>query len=468
VSPGGLCPVARAYRFPLSAGHPPPAVGVPKPHFPLLDFRLSRQSPLAAAIAVLLLHSLTAAAEEPGVSPDELEEFRRALGEDAPAQKPAPAEAPAQALPSASNAAAGVGFALPGVLISLQSMNPDMSFILDVAGARFSREPSLQTGGHDPQRTGFNLQQLELAIGRTVDPYFRFDGNIVFAQFGVEIEEAYATTLSLPAQLQVRAGQFLTRFGRINPTHVHSWDFVDQPLAVGRIFGSEGNRGLGAELSWLAPLPWYAELVGSATSANGQATARSFYGNRDLGVRSPLDLQLTGALKQFFEISEDVSILWGLSAASGPNPAGNQTFTHVYGTDLYVKYRPLRDTGWMSLALQAEANWRRRQVVGDVLSDVTGYAQVVYRWHQQWSAAVRTEVGAPAVGLSGQVVSDPLDPSWTDVRHRHSANLTFYPTEFSRIRLQGSMDVPTWEDRPRYAAFLAFEVVVGAHGAHKF
>jgi len=337
-----------------------------------------------------------------------------------------------------------------------------------VAGAWFSREPSLQTGGHDPQRTGFNLQQLELSVGRSVDPYFRFDGNIVFSQFGVEIEEAYATTLSLPAQLQVRAGQFLTRFGRINPTHVHSWEFVDQPLAVGRVFGAEGNRGLGAEISWLSPLPWYAEWVGSATSANGQATARSFYGSQDQGVRSPLDLQLTCALKQFFEVSDDLSVLWGLSAASGPNPAGNQTFTHVYGTDLYVKYRPLRDTGWTSLSLQAEANWRRRQVVGDVLSDVTAYAQVVYRWHQQWSAAARTELGTPAAGLSGRVVADALDPAWTGIRHRHSANLTFYPTEFSRIRLQGAADVPTWEDRPRFSAFLAFEVVVGAHGAHKF
>jgi len=415
---------------------------------------------LHATFAAFLAFAAAPSAHAQDVSPEELQELQRALEADKQSAPPAAVQPP----PSAAPVSAGPG----GLAAALQSMNPDMSLILDVAGAWFSREPSLQTGGHDPQRTGFNLQQLELSVGRSVDPYFRFDGNIVFSQFGVEIEEAYATTLSLPAQLQVRAGQFLTRFGRINPTHVHSWEFVDQPLAVGRVFGAEGNRGLGAELSWLSPLPWYAEWVGSATSANGQATARSFYGSQDQGVRSPLDLQLTCALKQFFEVSDDLSVLWGLSAASGPNPAGNQTFTHVYGTDLYVKYRPLRDTGWTSLSLQAEANWRRRQVVGDVLSDVTAYAQVVYRWHQQWSAAARTELGTPAAGLSGRVVADALDPAWTGSRHRHSANLTFYPTEFSRIRLQGAADVPTWEDRPRFSAILAFEVVVGAHGAHKF
>lgn len=154
-----------------------------------------------------------------------------------------------------------------------------------------------------------------------MDPYFRFDANIVFELFEVEIEEVYATTLDLPALLQVRAGQFLTRFGRINSTHLHSWDFVDQPFAIGRIFGPEGNRGLGVELSWLAPLPWYVELVGSVTEASGEATAGSF-GSSDLGVDSPLDFQYTGAIKQFWPLRGDTSLAIGLSAATAPNATG--------------------------------------------------------------------------------------------------------------------------------------------------
>ena len=59
------------------------------------------------------------------------------------------------------------------------------------------------------------------------------------AEFGVEVEEAYLTTLALPANLQVRASQFLTRFGRLNSTHPHAWDFTDQPLVNGRFFGGE-------------------------------------------------------------------------------------------------------------------------------------------------------------------------------------------------------------------------------------
>lgn len=346
----------------------------------------------------------------------------------------------------------------------------DLSFILDVSAAAFTAKEPLQGGGHDPRQNGFNFNQLELAIGSVVDPYLRFDGNIVFSQFGVEVEEAYVTTLELPAGLQMRAGQFLTRFGRMNATHPHAWDFVDQPFALSRVFGGEGNRGLGAELSWLTPLPWYVEVLGSITDATGESTARSFFGAEASRVLSPLDLQLTGAVKQFFELSDDWSLLWGLSTATGPNPTGYRNRTDIFGTDLYLKYRPISGGGDSnsSLALQAELLYRRRQVPDDVLTDVNGYGQVVWRMNRRWATAARYELGTPAHGSDGHVVDDPLDPEWTESRHRISANVTFWPTEFSRLRLQGATDLVGWRDAPDYSVFLSLEAVIGAHGAHAF
>src|SRR5688572_18289599 len=188
------------------------------------------------------------------------------------------------------------------------ALNLKIAVILDVAAAYFSDEP-LQLGGHDPSRTGFTFQQLELSIGASIDPYFRFDSNIVFSQFGVEVEEAYATSLALPWGLQLRAGQFLTRFGRINASHPHSWQFADQPLIIGKFFGSEGNRGLGGEISWLSPLPWYVELIGSVSDAGGDCCARSYFGGGDLGVRGIDDFLYTLALKQFFPFDDE----WSLS-----------------------------------------------------------------------------------------------------------------------------------------------------------
>lgn len=348
------------------------------------------------------------------------------------------------------------------------SMNPDISLILDAALAYFSEDENLQTGGHDPTVNGFNLQQLEMSIGAAVDPYFRFDANLVFSLFGVEVEEAYGTTLALPWRLQSRFGQFLHRFGRINATHPHSWDFVDQPFAVGRVFGGEGGRGLGVELSWLSPLPWYAEVVTTAMQADGEATARSFYGGGNLGVEGPLDLLYVTALKQFFPLGEDWSCLWGLSGAFGPNPTGRSNRSDVYGTDLYVKYRPVTRESQLMIAWQSEVFYRRRQIPEHLLEDVSLYTQLVFQLTKRWATAARYEYGSAAVGLNGEPGLDPLDPDWTEARQRVAANLTFWPTEFSRLRLQGSYDVPDWLERGVWATFLSAELVAGAHGAHNF
>ena len=355
----------------------------------------------------------------------------------------------------------------------LQSLNPDIALIADVALAVFSAAPedvpALQAGGHDAQKNGFNFQGLELSAGKAVDPYFRFDANLVFGAEGVEIEEAYATTLGLPGQLQVRAGKFLTRFGRLNPTHLHVWDFSDQPFVLSRVFGGEGNRGVGLEGSWLLPLPWYVELVASATEASGEGTTRSFQDeNPDFFVQGPLDVQGTVALKQFFALSDDWSLLWGLSGAEGPNPTGPRTRSWIAGTDVYLKYRPLSGGSTTQVALQAEGFWRVREVPDGVLEDFGLYAYLSWRFAQRWTAAVRYELGTPARDGSGAVAADYLDPDWTANRQRFSATLTFRPTEFSRLRLQASVDRPGWWPRPNVAVLLTLGVAVGAHGAHTF
>ena len=194
---------------------------------------------------------------------DDLDEIRKALGQDQKAREESGPEPPS----SGEAAPTGAG------LTPSNELNAAMSLILDAALAWFSRDENNQRGGHDPTENGFNLQQLEMSAQAAVDPYFRFDTNIVFSLFGVEVEEAYGTTLSLPWNLQLRAGQFLTRYGRLNNTHPHSWDFVDQPMVHGKLFGSEGQRGLGIELSVLLPLPWYVEVVGATMGPAGGATA---------------------------------------------------------------------------------------------------------------------------------------------------------------------------------------------------
>ena len=379
------------------------------------------------ALAVVAWCARVRAQDEPELTPEELAEIEAVTGDDAAAIAESREQQP------------GSG----GVSAVLQALNPDISFIVDVALAAFSDEAgNLQAGAHDPSQNGFNLQQVELAIGKAVDPFFRVDGNIVFGEFGVEIEEMYATTLSLPWNLQLRVGQFLTRFGRLNATHPHTWDFVDQPLILGRYFGGESNRGLGAELSYLTPLPWYVEVVGSVTNPIGEATARSFLGGSGLSIESPLDFQGTLAVKQFFELGDDWSLLWGLSAANGPNATGHDNRTDIYGTDVYLKYRPISEGSYTIVALQAEWLMRRRQVPDDLMWDHGGYVYGFWRFSKRWGVAARYELGAASRDEDGDRVGDDLDPQWVDDRHRVSASATLWPTEFSRVRLQGSVDAP--------------------------
>ncbi len=323
--------------------------------------------------------------------------------------------------------------------VSNTILNPDLAFILDVAAGYVS---------------GGDLDiplELEMAAGKAVDPYFRFDGVVAFSPEGAEIEEAYATTLALPLDLQVRAGQFLTRFGRQNGTHAHTWELVDRPFALERVFGEEGLRGPGAEVSYLTPLPFYVELVGSATLPA-------------IPIDHPKDLQVMTAAKTFFELDPDWSLLWGASWTTGPNDLGAGKRTHVVGTDVFLKWRPITRQSYQQIGLQTEWLYRTREVPGKTWHpDVDGYAQLGWRFAQRWATAARWEYGSGA----DLVALDDLDPGWTEDRHRFTSSLSFYPTEFSRVRVQGSVDLPAWAD-PVYAGVVALEVAAGAHGSHSF
>ncbi|HEV3027386.1 MAG TPA: zinc-regulated TonB-dependent outer membrane receptor, partial [Planctomycetota bacterium] len=196
------------------------------------------------------------------------EEFRKALGP--PENKPAPAQN-SPFIPAAPPS--GSAFKLI-----------DLAFdILAVGGTSSASEAEmrdLEAGGHDPKNRGFTMQNVELTFAGVVDPYLRGDANIVLqidpnGDTTIELEEAYLTTLEFPYNLQLKAGQYFSQFGRLNATHPHTWDFVDQPVINSRLLGEDGFRGPGGQLSWLTPLPFFAELTGSVQNAQG-GTAKSF------------------------------------------------------------------------------------------------------------------------------------------------------------------------------------------------
>ena len=83
---------------------------------------------------------------------------------------------------------------------------------------------------------------------------------------GIEVEEAYLVTTSLPWNLQLKAGTFRSQMGRNNTQHLHLQHFTRRPLFTSLLFGADGMRGPGAQASVLLPLPWFATFYVEAFS----------------------------------------------------------------------------------------------------------------------------------------------------------------------------------------------------------
>jgi hypothetical protein len=373
--------------------------------------------------------------------------------------------------------------------------------VLGAGGTSTAEEPelrSLEAGGHDPKNRGFTIQNVELTLAGVVDPYLRGDANIVLqideaGETVVELEEVYLTTLDLPFHLQLKVGQFFTAFGRLNPTHPHAWDFVDQPAIHSRLFGPDGLRSQGLQLAWLTPLPFFAELTGSVQNAHGETVTsfRSAPGETLAGrvlierdVKSARDLLYLLRLRTSFDPTEELTLVPGASALFGPNASGTQTETQIYGADLYVKWKPLsNDHGWPFLAWQTEAllrRYRAAEVLEEggaaieperTLDDYGLYSQLLWGFARPWVVALRYERAAGEADsftlpdLSYSSASDPV----RDERQRYSAALSYYPSEFSKLRLQYNYDHAQFlSQTDAHGAYLQFEILFGAHGAHKF
>lgn len=348
---------------------------------------------------------------------------------------------------------------------STNDLNPNLSIILDTGFAWQSDEATL-VGGPDPKRFGFFFQGAELAFEADVDPFFTFDAHLIAQLDGLKVGEAYGTTLALPAGLQARFGKFKTEFGRVNPIHLHAWKFTALPLANGKMFGPAGLNGLGLEVSQLLPLPWYVEWTLAVQDLSAPPTGRAFLRKPEL-VEGPLDFVASGRLEQFFELSPDTSLLFGLNGAVGRNDSGgadrrDELRTEIFGLDWYAKWKAAdrNEVGW-----QTEAMARRRETPAGDRRDVGGYSYLY------WAPVPRWEVGSRYGAVSGplEAEEDELHPDWLEWRHRIGPALTHYPTEFSRFRLEYmASSAGSGFNDPEHVVLLQAQLVTGAHGAHKY
>lgn len=384
---------------------------------------------------------------------------------------------------------------------------------LDVIGsvgtstARNDVIQQLQGGHHDPKQRGFTLQQAELALAGAVDPYFRVDTHLTSVidpegETIVELEEAYATTTSLPYGLQVKAGHYLTEFGRINPVHLHDWDWGDQPVIVSRVFGGDGLRAPGARVSYVPQTETYYEFLLGVQNASGE-TVKSFLANEEVydeegiggrffeerDVRAFNDVLWTARASSSISIDDTKVFNYGASMLFGPNATGNAGETFVYGADFVFLWRPVsNDKGFPFFKVQGE--WIGREfdaqeqtdendplitgdevlLPGDTLRDHGFFLQGLWGFQRGWSTGLRAEIATgsgESYDADADTFSRALDFDRTD-RLRVSPILVYQPSEFTRIRLQYNYDESDHlGDSGEHSIWLTFQTLIGVHQPHR-
>jgi hypothetical protein len=261
------------------------------------------------------------------------------------------------------------------------------------------------------------------------------------------------------------------------------WAFVTSPILYSRLLGADGLRNPGGQLSWLAPTPFFTELTLGVFNSGGE-TAYSFRSDdgttdiagglaNDQGVQSLDDLLYVPRVSSSFDLSDTQTLVLGASGAFGPNASGPDAWTSMAGGDLYWKWRPVNaEKGWPFVAVQSEVIYRwykaaERTSANDgvtVLPEETFrswgfYAQGLWGFQPRWVAGVRGEY------VSGDTGSE--EENLRCDRSRLSPNLTFLPTEFSKLRLEYDYDHRSGlEDN--HSLWLQLEFSLGAHGAHTF
>lgn len=382
---------------------------------------------------------------------------------------------------------------------------PDISLILDcsylhrnVSDEEYAGHflPGfVQSDEHPASHEAFNLNYAEITFYSVVDPYFELFAVCHVSEKHFHLEEAYWLTRKLPAGFQLKAGKFLSSFGRLNEQHAHYWDFADRPLVEQAFFGDEGLNEIGARATWVAPTDFFLFVGGEILMGENAASfGRTGFAlpQQNVSVLSVSGPGLfTGYLKTSVDIGE-ASVLTGLSAARGATrsdqqfsagASGGQAIsgnTTVLGGEFTVKYTL---DAIRYLSFQSEYLWRNTEATSysidgaqhplqsSVQKHQSGfYAQLVAKFGLRTRGGVRFDLlQRNEILTAGQRQDLPEDLP------RLSGMIELNPTEFSRVRLQYNYDLSKYSElnkqfdrMPIQELSLQVNLAIGAHGAHSF
>lgn len=404
-----------------------------------------------------------------------------------PPQAPAPAAGVAQAPPAPPAVPlTPMDLARPRQPFALSGNRGSGQFLFDmgIAGdfvANFTQRnvDKANAGSFAGQENRFFPREIELSLFGQVDPHARAEvrieaGEEDSGEIALHLAEANLTLLTLPLNTQLKMGQMRNRFGLLNPFHEHDRPFIDTPNVLGWFLGDEGLVERGAELTWVAPLPFFLEaLVGVFNGDNEEAFGRG-------KLTHPL---VTGRLRTFFELGDWGAIQLGGSVANGETPERHRNT--LFGFDAKYKYSP---QGWQHplLTVLGEMIFQDRRIDvfgedtdGDGLQDTPDETRRRDRWGWYAGGEVRPFRTGWQKGLGAGFRYD-----WTQypvMRGREWAAgpfISFAPSDFLRFRL-GYKHTKRTADRASFGENessglkvdeILFQAtfILGAHPVHPF
>ncbi|MCE1248755.1 MAG: hypothetical protein LWY06_19110 [Firmicutes bacterium] len=349
------------------------------------------------------------------------------------------------------------------------SLNPDISVIGDFV---WNLNHNKDIDGGNP----FQLRELEIGIQGNIDPWTsmaafvsvapgsvnsKSSKNLIYKRVktatskhgdeesgtSIDLEECYTNFHKLPLGLQMKAGKFLMNFGKDNLLHPHAKPYVDIPTVVNNYLGEEGMAGTGASLSAMIPLGRaYGEITAEAVNDENETT---FSGGTSGKVL------YNGHAKLFTDLSESSNIEAGYSYMTGFNNEDATRLSKLQGVDLTYRWRPLQRGRYNSVLVRGEHFWSSREnTEGRYINTKGYYGFAQYQLNRNWYIGTRY---------------DYSEYPYTSKLHEKSISgiLTYYPTEFSYMRLQYKSTDSNYAT-PLYQWLFQLNFMVGPHGAHKF
>jgi hypothetical protein len=354
------------------------------------------------------------------------------------------------------------------------SFNPTIGIILNGTYSQFDNDPANYTIpgfalGEEvgPGEEGLGISESELTISANVDDLFygRFTAAVT-PEDSIEVEEAYIETIGLGAGLTVKFGRFLSGIGYLNHKHSHTWDFADQPLVYKAMLANQ-YKDDGVQLRWLAPTDLFFEV--GVEAMRGDSFPAGGAANDGKGSHT-LFAHIGGDVNESHSWQAGLSYLHAKAQGRETgDPA--ETFTgnsNLSMFDVIWKWAPNGNATQTNFVLQMEYFMRSEDgsYEGNPYdADQKGYyLQGVYQFMPRWRVGLRYDnlhADDPGAAFAGTA----LDTQGHDPE-RWSAMIDFSRTEFSRLRLQYSIDDSLTEtDNQVYVQYI---MSIGAHGAHSF